>query len=236
MTGMEQVTLKEAQFLLNRSEEDINRAIDRGEVERLTEIVMEPAKPSKKKKRPHVRHGRRTRQQRVFGREAPRMKRRTIRKLGQPELVYFALERQLHEDLTPAGRRKLYAAIKGLAPEAEKVSLGPMNLQVKPALKHLAQRYRQLRALRSALVEGASGDPTFKGTGISVYVIASLAGGQSVSEILEDYPGLKEKQVELAVAYASAYPKKGRPYPRQSFKRMAAALASSGALDADTSG
>lgn len=74
----------------------------------------------------------------------------------------------------------------------------------------------------------------FKGTDISVYRIAALAEGQGIEETLEDYPSLNAKQVGRALEYARAYPKKGRPYPGQSFKRAAAALAASGAFSIDT--
>jgi len=48
--------------------------------------------------------------------------------------------------------------------------------------------------------------------------------------VLEDYPSLSREHVEIAGAYAEAYPKTGRPYPRASVKR---ALLSAGleALD-----
>jgi uncharacterized protein (DUF433 family) len=108
-----------------------------------------------------------------------------------------------------------------------------MNLKVKAAAARVAKRYRELQSLRKYIVERPGADPVLKGTEVSVYVIAALTQGQSIPEILEDYPSLTEKQVRQATAYASAYPKAGRPYPKRSFKRMASDLAATGVFDGD---
>jgi len=63
-----------------------------------------------------------------------------------------------------------------------------------------------------------------RGTTVPVHVVAGLAKGETVDEIMEDYPSLTRAQVETAIEYARAYPKKGRPYPARSFKRMVADL------------
>jgi acyl-CoA reductase-like NAD-dependent aldehyde dehydrogenase len=56
-------------------------------------------------------------------------------------------------------------------------------------------------------------------------MVAALARGQSVAEIVEDFPSLSRDQVEAAIDYAKAYPKRGRPYPARSLKRTLAELA-----------
>jgi hypothetical protein len=113
MSGIQFVTLKEAQFILERPQEELQRAIDRGEVERLTTVVSEPAPPSKSKGRKSGSGRRRKRtSSQVFGYQAPRTVKRNVRQLGEPELLYFLLEKELHQDLSPAGRRRLYAAVK----------------------------------------------------------------------------------------------------------------------------
>lgn len=233
MLGVETVTLREAQYLLGRPQEEINRAIDRGEVDKLTEVVIEPAKVRKKKRpKPRGRTGRRrVSANRVLGYAPPATVKRTVRKLGTPELLYLALEGQARQDLTPAGRRKLYAAIKAQEPGAKTITVGPFELPLKRTAKALAARYRGLKAVRAGIFEAEQGDPVLKDSNISVYLLAALAEGQSMNEILEDFPGLTERKVQLALDYARAYPKKGRPYPQRSFKRMAASLAASGALD-----
>jgi uncharacterized protein (DUF433 family) len=223
MFEVESVTLKEAQYLLGRSEEEINRAIDRDKVGRLIDVISAATTTKQTTGRPKGRAG-------AIGRRRSVAKRK-VRKLGAPELLYLAVEAKAHSHLTPAGRKKLYAAIKAQAPGASAVVVGPFHVPLERTAKELESRYRELKALRAGIVENERGDPHVKGTNVSLYVLAALAEGQRMEEILEDYPSLNEEQVRRAIDYARAYPKKGRPYPKRSFKRMAAALATSGALD-----
>ena len=65
-------------------------------------------------------------------------------------------------------------------------------------------------------------------------MIAALARGQTVTEIIEDYPSLTPEQIDAAVEYAKVYPKTGRPLPTRSFKRMLSDMAESGVWDVDT--
>ncbi|WNM07464.1 hypothetical protein RI056_10015 [Komagataeibacter nataicola] len=95
MIEIQPVTPREAQFLIGMSEKDINRAIDRGEVEKISE--PEEGMP-------------------VHGVEKGR---RRVRKIGLSELLFLALEKQMHADLTPMGRRKLYQAFKKMKQKPE---------------------------------------------------------------------------------------------------------------------
>jgi uncharacterized protein (DUF433 family) len=62
--------------------------------------------------------------------------------------------------------------------------------------------YRQ-HIVRDAKVCG--GDPVIKGTRVTVRtILASLAEGASVQEILEDFPTLKEADVRAVIAFAAA--------------------------------
>lgn len=48
------------------------------------------------------------------------------------------------------------------------------------------------------------GKPTIKGTRITVYDILNLlAHGQTTQEIIEDFPELKEEQIQACLAYAA---------------------------------
>jgi uncharacterized protein (DUF433 family) len=167
-----------------------------------------------------------------FAKSAPKAK-APVRRLGQAELRYFALESDLRPNFTPAGRRRLYQAIKRLPPNARAVRLGPMALELGPVDEALDERLRRLGELKAAVTPAADGEAMLKGAAIPVYAIAGLARGQTVAEILEDYPSLTEAQVQTAIDYAQAYPKSGRPYPAASLKRMIAAMATSGLLDVE---
>ena len=82
-----------------------------------------------------------------------------------------------------------------------------------------------------AQIDEMGDEPQLKQVGVPVHVIAGLARGQSVDEIVHDYPALKREQVEAAIEYATVYPRTGRPMPDRSFKRMLSDLAAAGVWD-----
>lgn len=48
------------------------------------------------------------------------------------------------------------------------------------------------------------GKPVIKGTRIPVYqILSSLASGETVEEILSDYPSLEEEDIRAALAFGS---------------------------------
>jgi uncharacterized protein (DUF433 family) len=97
-------------------------------------------------------------------------------------------------------------------------------------VRHIDERPRRLEQVKAAVDERAP-EPVLRGTDVPVHVVASLARGQSASEIVEDYPTLTSGQVEAAVEYAKVYPRTGRPLPARSFKRMLGDLAAAGVWD-----
>ena len=49
------------------------------------------------------------------------------------------------------------------------------------------------------------GEPVFRGTRVTLRtVLASLAAGDSIEEILADFPALKTEDVQAAIAFAAA--------------------------------
>lgn len=58
------------------------------------------------------------------------------------------------------------------------------------------------------------GEPVFKGTRVTLRtVLASLAEGDSVEEILSDFPSLKAEDVHAAIAFAAASAEEDLPVP-----------------------
>jgi uncharacterized protein (DUF433 family) len=58
------------------------------------------------------------------------------------------------------------------------------------------------------------GEPVFKGTRVTLRtVLASLANGDSVEEILADFPSLKAEDVQAAIAFAAASAEEDLPVP-----------------------
>ncbi|MBK3666448.1 DUF433 domain-containing protein [Bradyrhizobium diazoefficiens] len=154
------------------------------------------------------------------------------RLLGPTEMRYLLVADGLERDLTPAGRRRLYEAIRQLSFDAHRVAFGELVLDLGKIDADLKSRLHRLDELRRRVQVGTGrNEPIIKGTKIPVYMVAALARGQSVQEIVDDFPLLTRDQVEAAIEYAKAYPKRGRPYPPRSLKRALAELADLGAFD-----
>lgn len=58
------------------------------------------------------------------------------------------------------------------------------------------------------------GEPVIKGTRVTVRtVLASLAEGATIREILEDFPSLNEKKIRAIIAFAAASAEEDLPLP-----------------------
>jgi uncharacterized protein (DUF433 family) len=58
------------------------------------------------------------------------------------------------------------------------------------------------------------GEPVFHGTRVTLRtVLASLAAGDSVKQILADFPALKPEHVKAAIAFAAASAEEDLPVP-----------------------
>ncbi|HVX33820.1 MAG TPA: DUF433 domain-containing protein [Solirubrobacterales bacterium] len=56
------------------------------------------------------------------------------------------------------------------------------------------------------------GEPVVAGTRLPVYAVAErLKGGDSVADLVEDYPGIPRQAFETARIYAETHPRRGRP-------------------------
>ena len=80
-----------------------------------------------------------------------------------------------------------------------------------------------------------SGTPCFKGTRLPVHDIAAMvANGDEISTILAAYPMLTEEQVDAAIVYAQAYPRRGLPCPMPAWQKKEPLASSEIALDASS--
>ena len=78
------------------------------------------------------------------------------------------------------------------------------------APKQLNNYYQ--RIVRDKAICG--GDPVFRGTRVTLRtVLASLAGGDSIKEILADFPSLAAEDVQAAIAFAAASAEEDLPLP-----------------------
>jgi uncharacterized protein (DUF433 family) len=151
-----------------------------------------------------------------------------LRKVGSAELRFLAIASEVAKDLTPAARRKVYEAIRRLPMEAHRLELGVMEFKLADVDRRIEERLRRLGEIKQQVDEAGKSEPVLRGTDAPVHAVAALAQGQSVAEILEDYPGLTSAQIDAAVEYATIYPRAGRPLPVRSFKRTLSGLAASG--------
>jgi uncharacterized protein (DUF433 family) len=148
---------------------------------------------------------------------------RSLRVFGKTELMYLQALREVGNLLTPMGRRTLHEALVN-SPSAHEVSVGEFVLHLDHLRSKVERRLQALNRLKDR-VEGNPDDPCIKGTDVEVYRISALLdAGASVEQVVEDYPLLTPEQIKAAHEYAAAIPKKGRPYPKKSFKRAARAL------------
>lgn len=144
-----------------------------------------------------------------------------VRAIEWRDLFYLYAVRALRDELTPKARTEFYEALQQ-APTAKRdeVRFGRFRISVRDLIEEVERRTSDLAALAEKVEFQADSEPVLKGTSIEVYRIAALLeGGASIEQVLEDYPSLSRNQVETAQAYAEAYPKAGRPYPRTSVKR-----------------
>ena len=191
-----ELTPNEVGFVLGKSGQDVNRAVDRGIV----------------KARTRTRNGARR------------------RVLGRAEVRYLCLLQEISADLSTSARAKLYEAVKRAPIRRKTVRIGIMSFDIGSVDKAIKDRVRELERSKRMVKAGTKdSEPVLRGTEIPVYLLAALAhGGASIKEMLEDFPSLTEEQVLAALRYAEVYPKRGRPYPKRSLKRMLADLDLSG--------
>lgn len=115
--------------------------------------------------------------------------------------------------------------------DAHKLRLGSLELDLACIDADLEDRMALLEAIRGRIeCKGDQREAFIRGTTIAAHLIAALARGQGVDAVLGDLSSLTRDQVEAAVEYAKAYPKRGRSYPTQSLKST---LADAGAFDDD---
>lgn len=124
--------------------------------------------------------------------------------------------------LSPEGRRRLVRRLlerpraKTVQEDAVTVDVREMEAAVRRGLTTLEKAKRMVAIDKDIL----GGTPCFKGTRIPVHDIAEMvAGGDAKAVILNAYPQITPEQVDLAVVYAGAYPRRGRPRRKPAWRK-----------------
>lgn len=113
------------------------------------------------------------------------------------------------------------AALK--QPASTGVGENPLTVDVRPmeaAIRRGLDALDKARRMVSVDKEVLGGIPCFKGTRIPVHDIAAMiVNGDRKSAVLRAYPRLTAGQIDLAVLYAGAYPRRGRPRRRPPWRK-----------------
>jgi uncharacterized protein (DUF433 family) len=129
-------------------------------------------------------------------------------------LIGLKLAHETADLLTPQGRRRVIKQLL-LRPDAKTVEASALTFNVRPMQTAIRRGLSTLeKAKKMVRIDSdvLGGTPCFKGTRIPVYDIATMiANGDQKSAILKAYRQLTADQIDLAVLYAEAYPRRGRP-------------------------
>lgn len=137
------------------------------------------------------------------------------RELTDEDLLRLKLWYGVGSILTAERRKRLFETIDR-NPDADTVRADDyVIVDVARAREQLAARADALREAEQKIqtVKGvAGGEPVFTGTRIPVRMIAAMRQqGASTAEIVEGYPSVTARMVELAEIWAAAHPARGRP-------------------------
>lgn len=156
------------------------------------------------------------------------------RAVDRQALVGLKLAHDTRDLLTLDGRRRLVRYLldhpeTGTARQRDvSVDVRAMRDQVRRGLATLASIREEVERDDAVL----SGTPCFRGTRIPVHDIADMRlNGDSADAIREALPRLSESQIELAIFYARAYPRRGRPRGAPFWRAHKPTMTSETALD-----
>jgi uncharacterized protein (DUF433 family) len=144
-----------------------------------------------------------------------------VRVILWADLFYLFAVRVLAEDLTPKARTELYEAVQRAQSSCgDEVRFGRFRIAVADLVDEVKKRVAELAELHNKVARAANGKAVLDARGVEVHRIAALLrGGLSVDAVVEEYPFLSHDAVETARAYAQAFPRPGRPYPRTTAAR-----------------
>jgi len=137
------------------------------------------------------------------------------RRLTREALLELKLWYGVGASLSASRRQRLFDEIKA-KPLAKTVKADDLLIvDVEEARRQIARNFDLLNEAEAAVVvlkEVLAGTPVFKGTRIPVRLIAEMVEqGATSEEILEGYPKLGARHLELAKVWTKAHPAVGRP-------------------------
>ena len=140
---------------------------------------------------------------------------RSRRYLTHSHLLCMRLEHFLAGSLPVERRQSLFREVSTKPDMAMVRANSLLHVDVAEARREVDERIRDLEAAEAEIVvdaETLGGEPVFKGTRIPVYgVVTMLAAGVDRDELLSGYPRLDARKLDLALLWAAAHPRRGRP-------------------------
>ncbi|BEV11946.1 DUF433 domain-containing protein [Asticcacaulis sp. DW145] len=138
--------------------------------------------------------------------------------LSEMAVLKLKLWKEVGGALSQEWRVALFAEIER-EPKAKTVKAGDyLIIDVAAARKEIERGVKDLTEAESDVSTDPTvmgGEPVFKGTRIPVRLVASmLRDGATDAELLEGYPKLNARRLELARVWAAAHPAVGRPKKR----------------------
>ena len=139
----------------------------------------------------------------------------TRRALTKESLLRLKLWYGIGSTLAAERRQRLFDEIKA-APTAKTVKADDLLIiDVAEARKQLKARISDLDEAEAIIgrVKGVlGGEPVFKGTRVPVRMVTAMVDqGAEEWDILEGYPSLTSRMIELAKIWVAAHPARGRP-------------------------
>jgi len=142
--------------------------------------------------------------------------------LGGRGLVGLKLAYQTAGLLTSEGRRRLVRQLIQ-RPQASKVEESALTVDVRlieSTIRRGLNAPERAKKMVTIDRDVLNGTPCFKGTRVPVHdVAAMIANGDDESAVLKAYPQLTPELIDLAVLYAEAYPRRGRPRRKPLWRR-----------------
>jgi uncharacterized protein (DUF433 family) len=146
---------------------------------------------------------------------APRSAKGSERMLTADDLLRLKLWHGVGSVLSAERRKRLFEAIAA-KPAARTVKADDLLIiDVAAARRQVAAGVKDLQEAEAAIHRVKAvmgGDPVFKGTRIPVRLVAAMLDqGAEAAEILDGYPKLNPRLLELARVWVAAHPARGRP-------------------------
>lgn len=140
---------------------------------------------------------------------------RRVRSITDDDLLRLKLWYGVGSILSAERRKRLFDAIAE-NPDAETVRADDyLIVDVAKAREQLAARANSLREAENLISSTrgvVGGEPVFKGTRVPVRAISAMrAQGATSEEIVEGYPALTPRMIDLAEIWTAAHPARGRP-------------------------